>query len=105
LSLSPKQYAALLNWCNRIRTGIELAPVDRLRRGKCQDAARCSLANTINYRVPTRKRVQVDETHVYRGEDPFEPDEVIAQTPLHVERFIRDFDRGDHQQLIGTGWS
>jgi len=104
LSLTQAQYDAVLAWCNRVRAKLDAPPVDRLHRGKCQDAARCALSRTINHRLPARRRVRVDETDVYRGEDPFEPDEVVARTPRHIERFIREFDRGLHGDLTGRGW-
>jgi hypothetical protein len=97
-------YAKVLDWCNRIRSHLGAPEVPSLRKGQCQDSGRCALTNTINYRLGARKRVQVDESEVYRGDDAFEPDEVVAKTPRYVESFIRDFDRGKHPDLIGTGW-
>ena len=105
MTLSDRQYATLLSWSNRVRARIEAAPVERLRRGSPSEAERCALANTINYRVARPRRVQVDESEVYRGEDPFAPDQVLVRTPVYVERFIRDFDRGKHPELVGDGWA
>lgn len=78
--------------------------MERLRRGQPQEAAHCALANTINYRLAPSKRINVDESEAYRGDDPFAPEEILAKTPNYVERFIRDFDRGEHPELVGKGW-
>ena len=105
MTLSASQYRQILDWCNRVRAKIDAPPVDELHKGKCQDAGRCALAETINHKVPRRQRVNVDEMDVYRGDDAFEPDEVIAKTPEYIERFIREFDRKTHPELVGRGWA
>lgn len=105
MTLTEKQYERLLHWCNGVRAKLGASTVDRLRKGAPGEAAHCPLANTINYRVAAHRRVQVDETDVYRGEDPLEPDEVVAKTPMYAESMIRDFDRGNHPELIGRGWA
>jgi hypothetical protein len=105
MTLTPKQYEALLAWANRVRERIGAKPVDRLRKGQPQDEQHCPLANTINHHVRGKARVRVDESDVYRGEDAFEPDERIVKTPEYAERFIREFDRGDHPELVGRGWT
>jgi hypothetical protein len=104
VTLTKRQRETLLVWCNRVRGKIEAPAVERMRKGKRNEERVCSLANTINYRVAAKERVRVDEQDVYRGEDAFEPDEVIAKTPQFAERFIREFDRGEHDELVGSGW-
>lgn len=105
MTLTAKQYATLLHWCNGIRAKLGAGEVPSLRKGACYEASRCVLANTVNYRIPKARRVEIDETDVYRGDDPLDPDDVIAKSPRYVEDFIRDFDRREHPELIGRGWS
>jgi hypothetical protein len=105
MTLTFRQYESLLNWANRVRAKMSAPALERMRQGKPEEAAHCALANTINYRVAPSKRVKVDESEAYRGEDPFSPDEILAKTPEYVERFIRDFDRGKHPELVGRGWA
>jgi hypothetical protein len=105
VTLTRHQKQALLAWCNRVRERIGAPAVEGMRKGKRNEADSCSLANTINYRMTVKDRVRVDEQEVYRGEDAFAPDDVIAKTPQYAERFIREFDRGEHEELVGRGWS
>jgi hypothetical protein len=105
VTLSRRQTETLLAWCNRVRGRIGAPATQGMRKGKRNEVDSCALANTINYRVTADDRVRVDEQEVYRGEDAFAPDEVIAKTPRYAERFIREFDRGEHEELVGRGWS
>lgn len=105
MTLTEREYERLLKWSNRVRAKLDAPPVELLRRGKPQEADSCPLANTINYRLARGRRLHVDESEAYRGQDPFAPDEVIAKSPDYVERFIRDFDRGKHSELAGSGWT